>query len=92
MSDSTNLVWSCGLRHLTNSSTVWRSNCGDGLCVDCNNIIAFSIELHNSCKEIIEMKDYIKDVKLSARFSEFEERLSETSQIIKESVETGRKI
>ncbi|CAG2210091.1 unnamed protein product [Mytilus edulis] len=41
------------------------------------------IETHNNCKDLIEIEDYIKDVKSSARFQEVEEIMKETVENIK---------
>ncbi|CAC5423037.1 unnamed protein product [Mytilus coruscus] len=41
------------------------------------------IETHNNCKDLIEIEDYIKDVKSSTRFNELEEMLNETAENIK---------
>ncbi|XP_071126772.1 uncharacterized protein [Mytilus edulis] len=41
------------------------------------------IETHNNCKDLIEIEDYIKDVKSSARCNELEEMLNETAENFK---------
>ncbi|XP_071126771.1 uncharacterized protein [Mytilus edulis] len=41
------------------------------------------IETHNNCKNLIEIEDYIKDIKSSARFLEVEEMMNETDENIK---------
>ncbi|XP_063416239.1 uncharacterized protein LOC134697882 [Mytilus trossulus] len=40
------------------------------------------IETHNNCKNLIEIEDYIKDIKSSARFQEVEEMMNETAENI----------
>ncbi|CAG2231318.1 unnamed protein product [Mytilus edulis] len=41
------------------------------------------IETHNNCTNLIEIEDYIKDIKSSARFQEVEEIMNETAENIK---------
>ncbi|XP_063414507.1 transcription intermediary factor 1-beta-like [Mytilus trossulus] len=41
------------------------------------------IETHNNCKNLIEIEDYIKDIKSSARFQEVEEMMNEAAENIK---------
>ncbi|XP_052077166.1 uncharacterized protein LOC127715168 [Mytilus californianus] len=67
-------------QYCTKHEEIFQIFCKKHDCPCCRKCI---IETHNNCIDLIEIEDYIKDVKSSARLSDLEDILNETTENVK---------